>query len=173
MDPYVKLARNAVEQFVRTGKIISPENRLPVAVHHKKAGVFTSLHTKSGQLRGCIGTYLPTKDCICKEIVANAIAAASQDPRFPPVTGEELPNLTYSVDILSPPKSLDAKRYSLNPKKYGLIVSAADGRHGLLLPDIEGVDTPRQQEEICRRKAGIGLDETVSYQIFTVERHKE
>lgn len=125
----------------------------------------------TGVLRGCIGTFLPTKKNVAEEIMHNSIAAATQDPRFPPVTEKELPNLVYSVDILSKPKL--AKKENLNPKKYGLIVVTKDGRRGLLLPDIPGVKTAEEQIQICKRKAGIGPNETITYQVFTVERHKD
>ncbi len=171
-DPYINLAKCTVEEYTKTGKIISLHGNLPKEMIDKKAGVFTSIHTKSGELRGCIGTFLPYHGCLGEEIIHNAISAAAQDPRFPPVTPDELPTLKYSVDILSKPKSVPDVS-CLNPKTYGLIVSSSDGRRGLLLPDLEGVDTITQQIEICKQKAGIFGDEKVSFQIFTVERHEE
>lgn len=169
-DLYLDLAQKTVEEYVKTEKIISPSDNLPREMMTKRAGVFTSIHTKSGELRGCIGTFLPCQNCIAQEIIHNAICAATQDPRFPPITANELPNLTYSVDILSEPRPVPDIS-CLNPKAYGLIVSAADGRRGLLLPDLEGVETAEQQIEICKQKAGISEDEPVSFQTFTVERH--
>lgn len=171
-DPYVKLAKSTIENYVKAGKVISPPANLPVEIVSKKAGVFVSIHKKDGSLRGCIGTFLPTKENIAQEIIANAIAAATQDPRFPPITEDELPQLVYSVDVLSKPK-LVPNTYPLNPKKYGLIVSTPDGRRGLLLPDIPGVKTAREQIEICKRKAGIFPEEKVKLQIFIVKRHGE
>jgi AmmeMemoRadiSam system protein A len=175
MDAYLNLAKRSVENYVKRGKIISPPLNLPKEMLTKKAGVFVSLHKKSGELRGCIGTFLPTKPNIAKEIIANAISAATNDPRFPPVSQEELKELIYSVDILSAPKDvLDIK--DLNPKKYGLIVSTPDGKRGLLLPDIPGVNTPQEQFQICCFKAGISPEEVspqkIRLQIFTVQRHK-
>jgi len=168
-DQYVELARKTIETYVKSGQVLPLPKNLPQAMFKKRAGVFVSIHKKDGSLRGCIGTFLPTKKNMAEEIVANAIAAAVHDPRFPPVTAAELPHLTYSVDILSLPKP--ATRSQLDPQKYGLLVSTADGRRGLLLPDIPGVETAEDQITICKRKAGILPDEKVSLQIFTVERH--
>ena len=169
-DPYIKLAKKTISQFVRTGKISPFPDDLPEEMLSGKAGVFVSLHNKDGSLRGCIGTFLPTQKNIAKEIIENAIAAAAQDPRFMPVTETELPNLVYSVDILSEPRP--ANRQQIDPEKYGLIVSSVDGRKGLLLPDIPGVESAEQQIEICHQKAGIGPFEPVQFEIFIVERHE-
>ena len=176
-DEFVSLAKETVEAFIKKGRIISPPKGLPVEMRNKKTGVFVSLHLKDGSLRGCIGTFAPTRKNIAEEIIQNAISAATQDPRFPPITEKELPNLIYSVDILSTSKSVSKDKLSdpsyrqLGPKKYGLIVSAQDGRRGLLLPNLPGINTVEEQIGICRQKAGINPWEPVSYQIFTVERH--
>jgi AmmeMemoRadiSam system protein A len=185
-DPYVELAKLAIETHVKSGKTVTPEDlpaglpngqsgtrRLPAEAVNKRAGVFVSLHQKNGALRGCIGTFSPVRTNIAQEIIANAMAAATQDPRFPAISENELPFLHYSVDILSEPKKIDSNTETLDPKKYGLIVSTPDGRRGLLLPDIPGVETAAQQVEICRQKAGIPRHEPVQMEIFTVERHKE
>jgi len=172
VDFYLQLAKQTVEAFVKACKAVSPPVELPPEMK-KRAGVFVSLHTKSGELRGCIGTFLPTRENIAQEIIQNAISACSQDPRFLPITEAELPDLVYSVDILSEPKKLITDYRQLNTKKYGLIVSAPDGRKGLLLPDLEGVDTPEEQFRICCLKGGIDPKEKVTLQIFTVERHSE
>lgn len=124
------------------------------------------------ELRGCVGTYLPTQKNIALEIIHNAVEASSHDPRFFPVTVGELPHLRYSVDILSTPETV-IKIDDLDVKRYGLIVSAVDGRRGLLLPDLEGVETAKQQIEICRQKAGILPEEKITLERFSVERHKE
>ncbi len=171
MDPYVKLAKETIETYIKTNKIPFLPKDLPPEMLKKRAGVFVSIHKKDGSLRSCIGTFLSTKPNLALEIVTNAISSATQDPRFSPITKEELPLLTYSVDILSQPKKATKKQ--LNPKKYGLIVSSSDGRRGLLLPDIPEVETAKQQIEICCQKAGIEPKEKVDYQIFTVERHEE
>ncbi len=169
MNSYVKLAKLAIETYLKEGKIISLSDNLPKELMTKKAGVFVSIHHKDGSLRGCIGTFLPTQKSIAHEIIKNALSSALDDPRFPPVTLKELPNLVFSVDILSKPKPTTKK--DLNPKKFGLIVSARNGRRGLLLPDIPSVKTAEQQIEICRSKAGIGPDEEITLETFTVKRH--
>jgi AmmeMemoRadiSam system protein A len=192
MDTYIRLAKNTVETYVKTGIILKPPVNLPKELLTKRAGVFVSIHAKSGKLRGlprrhalatrgrrpreqvsvlrgCIGTFLPTKPSLAQEIIANAISSAAADPRFPPVSEKELPELVYSVDVLSEPKPANKKK--LDPKKYGLIVSTSDGRRGLLLPDIPGVETPEEQFRICCWKAGIHPSEKVRLQTFTVERY--
>jgi AmmeMemoRadiSam system protein A len=172
VNPYIKLAKDTITAFLKTNKIISPSKDLPARMLTGKAGVFVSIHKKDGSLRGCIGTFKPTKENIAQEILANAIAAATRDPRFPPVTEKELPKLDIKVDILSASKKV-SKGKPLDPKKYGLIVSAKDGRKGLLLPSLPGVETAEEQIAICRRKAGIEPNEKVTLEIFTVERHEE
>ncbi|MDP3998760.1 MAG: AMMECR1 domain-containing protein [bacterium] len=124
------------------------------------------------KLRGCIGTYLPTRDNVALEIIHNAIDSATHDSRFFPVTAGELPHLRYSIDILSTPEIV-TKIEDLDVKRYGLIVSTPDGRRGLLLPDLEGVETVKEQISICKSKAGIYPEEEVYLERFTVERHKE
>lgn len=173
MSAYVKLAKETVKTYLKTGEILEIPSNLPKKMLRERAGIFVSIHQKTGELRGCIGTFLPTMPSVAQEIIRNALSAAFDDPRFPPVTENELKNLVFKVDILSQPKKLDAKRCPLDPKKYGLIVSTFDGRRGLLLPDIPGVETAEQQIEICRQKAGIEPEEKIELQTFTVERHKE
>lgn len=124
------------------------------------------------ELRGCIGTYLPVRENIALEIIHNVIDSATRDPRFPSITLSELPQLRYSVDILSCPEEVN-EITDLDPKKYGLIVKTKDGRKGLLLPNLNGVKTVTQQIEICKLKAGIFSNEEVTLQRFTVERHAE
>ncbi len=172
MDAYLNLAKQTIETYIKTGKIISPPKNLPKEMLTRRAGVFVSLHLKDGSLRGCIGTFVPTKKNIALEIIANAISSATQDPRFPPITEKELPKLAYSVDILSASKTISKDKLS-DPKKYGLIVSSQDGRKGLLLPNLPGVKTIEEQIKICRMKAGINPWEPVNYHTFTVERHSE
>lgn len=163
----VQLARKAVELFVKEGKIADPPQVLAEEMK-QRAGVFVSLHC-NGALRGCIGTFAPTQDNVAKEIIMNAISAATRDPRFLPLDKNELECLDISVDILSPPEP--AKDISeLDPKKYGVIVSAGS-RRGLLLPDLDGVDTPEQQIAICRQKAGISEKEPVQMAKFVVKRY--
>ncbi|MBM3209275.1 AmmeMemoRadiSam system protein A [Candidatus Shapirobacteria bacterium] len=174
MDPYIRLAKEVIETYIKTGKAASLPKNLPKEMFEKRAGVFVSLHLNDGSLRGCIGTFLPIRSNIAEEIMQNAISSATSDPRFPPVSKEELDSLVYSVDILSPSTPLEASELSsLDPKKYGLIVSTDDGRKGLLLPDIPGVESAEEQFQICCRKGGISPGEKVSLEVFTVERHEE
>lgn len=163
---YVKLAIDAIEAHVRRGEVLSPPSELPPGMK-ARAGVFVSLK-KAGKLRGCIGTFLPVEEDVAHEVIANAIKAASADPRFPPVREEELPELTYSVDLLSEPAPCCEE--DLDAKRYGVIVESG-WRRGLLLPDLEGVETAEEQLEIARMKAGIEPKEPVTLYRFTVERH--
>lgn len=162
----VELAKKAIEAYIKDGNKIVPPANLSAELK-EKAGTFVSLH-KGGQLRGCIGTFLPTKANVAEEIISNAIESSTRDPRFPPVTKEEIPELEISVDVLTSPEPV-AKIDELDPKKYGIIIHSK-GRRGLLLPDLEGVDTPEQQIAICRQKAWIGDDETIDIEKFRVRR---
>ncbi|MDH5364026.1 MAG: AmmeMemoRadiSam system protein A [Dehalococcoidia bacterium] len=167
LHPIVKLAKETVESYIREGKIPQPKELTPEM--EKQAGVFVSIH-KQGELRGCIGTFEPTKANVAEEIMTNAISSATRDPRFPPIAASELGDLEYSVDILTKPEPVkDVSQ--LNPKKYGVIVERGF-RRGLLLPDLEGVDTVERQIEICRLKGGIPFDEPVSLYRFEVKRFK-
>lgn len=165
--PVVKLARETIERFVREGRIIGPPRVLTPEMK-EKAGVFVSLH-KKGALRGCIGTIQPTQRNVALEIIHNAISAATQDPRFPPVRASELDDLEISVDILQPPEPIQSIG-ELDPRRYGVIVESG-WRRGLLLPDLDGVDTAEYQVEIARRKAGIGPHERVQLYRFEVKRY--
>ena len=164
---YVKLARETIENYVKQGKIITPPPNLPEEMINQKTGVFVSLK-KFGDLRGCIGTFMPTQKNIAQEVIKNAISAAVDDPRFSPVNVSELEDLSISVDVLSAPE--EVKDISqLDPKKYGVIVSSGY-KKGLLLPDLEGVDTAEYQIDIAKRKAGIYPDEKVELYRFEVKR---
>ena len=167
LHPVVELAKETVESYIREGKLprlgeLTPEMK-------ERAGVFVSLH-KHGQLRGCIGTFEPDKDNVAEEIMANAINSSTRDPRFPPVTAPELDDLEYSVDILTKPE-LVTDISELDYKKYGVIVES-DWKRGLLLPDLEGVDSVEEQIAICRLKAGILANEPVKLYRFQVRRYK-
>ncbi len=165
------LARLAIETFVRTGKQITVPEKAP-ALLSARAACFVSIKTHTGDLRGCIGTIEPVKENLAEELIANAINAASRDPRFDPVSASELPGLRYSVDILAAPEP--ATFADLNPKVYGVIVEDESGRRrGLLLPDIAGVDTASQQVEIAARKAGIPPGESLQLSRFRVDRFQE
>ena len=164
---YVKLARETIENYIKQGKKITPPLGLPEEMINQKAGVFVSLK-KFGDLRGCIGTFMPTEENITQEIIKNAISAAVDDPRFSPVNVSELEDLSISVDVLSAPE--EVKDISqLDPKRYGVIVSSGY-KKGLLLPDLEGVDAVEYQIDIAKRKAGIYPGEKVKLYRFEVKR---
>ena len=165
---YVKLARETIEKYIRFGKIISPPKDLPEEMINQKAGVFVSLK-KFDDLRGCIGTFMPTQENIANEIIKNAISAAVEDPRFSEVDISELDDLDISVDVLTIPEEI-TDISQLDPKKYGVIVSSGY-KKGLLLPDLEGVDTAEEQIDIARRKAGIYPNEKVKLYRFEVKRY--
>lgn len=188
---YVQLARQTLEEYVQNGRIkllkketwlrenlqsnySGTEDSDPIAENDgqrlwaEKAGAFVSLK-KFGELRGCIGTTAPTTACLAEEIRQNAISAGTKDPRFAPVTVDELPFLEYSVDVLGKPEPVQSKA-ELDPQKYGVIVRKG-GRRGLLLPDLEGVDTVEEQLDIACRKAGIDPQDTYEIARFTVTRY--
>jgi len=190
MNSLVNLAKLAVENYVKEGKIIDPPEDFPKEFFERKAGVFVTIYkiqdTKY-ELRGCIGTYLPTKINIAEEIIHNAVAAACEDYRFGPVRKEELPSLVYTVYILNSPEPVkDIKE--LDPKKFGIIIKTgpftfpnepdvvfngkAPYKTGLLLPDLDGVDTVEQQLNIACLKGGINpeKEKTFIYK-FTVEKY--
>jgi len=168
-NPYCELAFKTIKTYLETGKVIDLPKNVPSELKTKKAGSFVSLHLKNGDLRGCIGTFLPTCKCIGDEIIRNAISAATDDPRFMPVDESELGNLDISVDVLSELEG--CKIEDLDPKKYGVIVTCG-GRRGLLLPDLEGVDTVKSQLQIACRKAGIDYgNEKFEVSRFTVKRY--
>lgn len=161
----VRWARLTLENYLQTGQAAELPNEME-ALLQERAGVFVSLK-KQGQLRGCIGTFLPAYENLAQEIRNNALAAALKDPRFPAVEVAELPALVYSVDILAEPEP--CSREDLDPQRYGVIVSTGR-RRGLLLPDLEGVDTVQQQLEIALQKAGISPQDKYSIQRFEVKR---
>ncbi|MFH1169546.1 MAG: AmmeMemoRadiSam system protein B [Chloroflexota bacterium] len=167
LHPLVQLAKTAVETYVREGKVVRPGELTPEM--KERAGTFVSIH-KLGALRGCIGTFEPGRKNVAEEIITNAISSATRDPRFSPVTARELADLDYSVDVLTRPEPV-ADKGQLDPKKYGVIVECG-WRRGLLLPDLEGVDSVDQQIDICRQKGGIGPDEDVKLYRFEVKRYK-
>ncbi len=166
--PLVRLAKNAVETFVRERRIIKPPEEASAEMK-ERAGVFVSLH-KGRELRGCIGTFSPAQMSVAEEVIINAVHAATEDPRFSPVSSHELSDISYSVDVLSEPEPVDDESM-LDPVKYGVIVESGHNR-GLLLPDLEGVDTVQKQIEICRMKAGISPDEPVKLYRFKVRRYR-
>jgi MEMO1 family protein len=168
MHPIAALAKETVETYTNTGKRLSPP-RILTPEMKAAAGVFVSIH-KLGDLRGCIGTFEPQQKNVAGEIIMNAISAATHDPRFSPITPDELKDLDYSVDVLTTPEPIEDES-QLDPRKYGVIVEAG-WRRGLLLPDLEGVDTAEYQIDICRQKGGISPNEKVQLYRFEVKRYK-
>ncbi|MBR2831802.1 MAG: AmmeMemoRadiSam system protein A [Oscillospiraceae bacterium] len=168
-DPWVKLARAEVEAWVREGRRIEPPGDLPAEMLSEQAGVFVSLH-KEGQLRGCIGTIQATRRCVAEEIIENAISASTKDPRFSPVREDELDALEISVDVLARPEKIRSKD-ELDVKRYGVIVTKG-WKRGLLLPNLDGVDSVDEQVSIALRKAGLSEREK-DYELerFEVVRH--
>lgn len=169
-DPYVQLARDTVNTYISRHEVIEIPDGLPQEMLVRRAGTFVSIHEK-GRLRGCIGTIGPTCRNVAEEIIQNAISASTRDPRFYPIEQEELPDLEISVDVLSEPEKIDSPDM-LDVHRYGVIVSCG-GRRGLLLPDLDGVDTVEQQISIAAQKGGISLDEPFQLERFEVIRHED
>lgn len=170
MNHFISLAKSAVESYINDKVVINPPSNLPKDFLKTKSGVFITIE-EDNQLRGCIGTYLSTKENIAQEIISNAIAAATEDYRFDPIEKEELPSLSYTVYILDEPELIkDIK--DLNPKKYGVIIRTTSGKSALLLPDLEDIDTTDQQLEITCQKGEIDpkKEQLIIYR-FTVKKY--
>jgi AmmeMemoRadiSam system protein A len=165
----LRLARQAVEHYVRTQTLLTPPPD-PPALLREPGAAFVTLRVGNA-LRGCIGTLGSTKATLAQEIIANAVAAASSDPRFPPVTLSELPLLLYEVDILGALEPI-ADESRLDPARYGVVVEA-QGHRGVLLPAIEGVTSASQQVAIAKAKAMIRPSHAVTLYRFTVTRFRE
>ena len=184
LDPYVALARASVETYIKTGRALTlsdylnqveqflggDKKMLPEEMLSKQAGVFVSIH-EWGELRGCIGTIAPTANCIAEEIIQNGISASTRDPRFPAIEEYELDQLEISVDVLSEAEPVSSLE-ELDVKRYGVIVTKGF-RRGLLLPNLEGVDSVEDQVAIAKQKAGIRVDDRdVELERFEVIRHE-
>ena len=168
-DPYVKLARASVEHYILHHKKMPLPQDLPSELTRRRAGAFVSIH-EHGRLRGCIGTIAPVQDSLAQEIIDNAVSASTRDPRFDPIRADELAWLEISVDVLGDPEPISSPK-ELDVKRYGVIVTKGRKR-GLLLPDLDGVDTVEQQISIAKSKAGIAeWDRNVQLQRFEVVRH--
>ncbi len=168
-DGYVALARKTIETYIRENRVIKIPDNLDSSLTGRRAGAFVSIH-EHGMLRGCIGTISAVRENLAQEIISNAVSASTEDPRFPPITEEELPYLEINVDVLSEAEDIESPD-QLDVKRYGVIVTNGY-RRGLLLPDLEGVDSVEEQIDIARRKAGIGANEKISLQRFEVIRHR-
>ena len=169
-DAYTRLARQSFEAWTRNATRIDVPADAPAELVEARAACFVSLHIGE-HLRGCIGTLAPTRPTLADEIIENAISACSRDPRFPAVEPGELDAIHCSVDVLGQPEPISGPE-GLDVKRYGVIV-AKDFRRGVLLPDLDGVDTVEQQIAIAKQKAGIGLSEGCELQRFEVVRHEE
>jgi len=168
--PFIRLAYQAIETYLTTGKIIAPPQPLPVELAEPGA-VFVSLHLADGRLRGCRGTVTPTQPNLAEAIIHTAIASATDDPRFPPMTAAELPGLQVKVDVLSPMEPV-TDLSQLDEKIYGVFIQSGY-RRALLLPDIPSVDSVPRQLELVRLKAGLSPTEPAELFRFTVTRYQE
>jgi hypothetical protein len=168
MHPLVKLAKDTIELYVREKKVLEVRGEDLIGEMTSKAGVFVSLKI-GGCLRGCIGTFQPCEPNVATEVIRNAISASNCDPRFSPVRKDELDSLEYSVDVLTAPEQVKDMK-DLDPKRYGVIVQAGRCR-GLLLPDLEGVDTVEEQVGIAMQKAGIRPGTPITLFRFEVKRY--
>lgn len=167
-DPYVKLAYQSVVSYILKGKKLALPGNLPSEMLNIRAGAFVSIH-KNGALRGCIGTIGPTQNNVALEIIENGISASTRDPRFSPIRPDELKDLEINVDVLGRPQDISGLD-ELDVKRYGVIVTSGHKR-GLLLPDLEGVDTVEEQVAIAMQKGGITEDDEIKLQRFEVIRH--
>lgn len=165
---HVELARQSISYYLQHHTVMSVPSPIPEELSDK-AGAFVSLH-KGSRLRGCIGTFLPMHLNIASEIIHNAVSAATRDPRFTPLHPDELKDISISVDILGEPEAV-ASVDDLDPKKYGVIVMS-HAQTGLLLPDLEGIDTPQQQIAIAKEKAGIPPQVQPDIYRFIVTRYE-
>ena len=167
-DVYVRLARESLTYYLVEGRYMEIPSYVTEEMINSKRGVFVSLK-KFGRLRGCIGTILPVRESIAEEIMQNAVSAGEGDPRFSNVSVEELEDIIFSVDVLTEPKV--ALKEELNPKIFGVIVKRGS-KGGVLLPDLEGVDTVKEQIRIVLDKAGISPNDNYTIEKFEVIRHK-
>jgi AmmeMemoRadiSam system protein A len=168
MHPLVKLAQDTVELYIREGKVLQrPDGDLAPEMK-ERAGVFVCLKIR-GMLRGCIGTFEPQEPDVAAEVIRNAVSASTCDPRFSCVRQDELDQIEYTIDVLTAPEQVNGPA-DLDPKRYGVIVQAGR-RRGLLLPDLEGVDTTEEQVGIAMQKAGIAPGAQVTLFRFEVKRY--
>ena len=168
MHPLVKLAKDTVELYVREGKVLTPRDEDLVPEMKVRAGVFVCIKIR-GMLRGCIGTFEPQEPDVAGEVIRNAVSAATCDPRFSCVSPEELDHIEYTIDVLTTPEKVNGLA-DMDPKRYGVIVQARS-RRGLLLPDLEGVNTAEEQVGIAMQKAGIAPGTPVTLFRFEVKRY--
>lgn len=169
---YLDLAKKAVERYIKEGEVISLPSGLPKEILERKAGVFVTIK-KGSKLRGCIGTFLPSQENIAQEIIQNAIAACSEDMRFPPIEAGELAKLCFEVSVLGKLEQVKNKK-ELDPKKYGIFIKTKEkpAKSALLLPDLEGLDTAEKQLLAACHKAGINpAKEKITAYRFKTEKY--
>lgn len=167
---FIHLAYQAIETYLKSGQMIAPPQPLPPELKDQGA-VFVSLHLADGRLRGCRGTITPTQPNLAEAVIRTAIASATDDPRFPPMTAAELPGLQVKVDVLSPMEPVSDPS-QLNEKIYGVLIQSGY-RRALLLPDIPSVDSVPRQLDLVRLKAGLSPTEPAELYRFTVTRYQE
>lgn len=166
------LARASVETYVLKREVIEPAASLRASLLSRPSACFVCIKTLERELRGCIGTVEPEESTLAEEVIANAIKAATRDPRFKPLSGDELPTLRYSVDVLG--RLEPAEFEDLDPSVFGVVVTNHSGtRRGLLLPAIESIGTPGQQVGVAARKAGIKAGEPLRLYRFRTHRFSE
>ena len=162
-----RVARLAIEAWVTRGVALAmQEPALP------SSGVFVTLRDGAGKLRGCVGSIEPKRPDLASETARSAVLAATRDPRFTPVTQAELADLSIEVSVLAPPRPIRDVG-DLDPARYGVVVRDAEGRQGLLLPEVPGIDSAALQVEIARRKAGIPPDIPVTLSRFEVFKYRD
>ena len=177
LNPYTKLAFEAIKNYLENNKIIGAPQDLPREFYARRAGAFVTLYQKTPlgekELRGCIGTYLPQRENLAQEIIHNAISAAAQDYRFPALTLSELGDISIEVSILSAPEQVLSPK-SLDAKKYGVIAKTTDGRCGLLLPNIPSIKNVNEQISVACQKGGIdSANDDLILHRFSVEKHED
>ena len=174
MSKIIELAKKSVEKYITQKKKLSVPKNTEEELMQKKRGVFVTIK-KEEKLRGCIGTIKPTKETLAEEIIANAVNAC-KDPRFPSITKEELSELSYEVNILTEPELISKvkgvpEEISINPKREGIIVESGR-KTGLLLPDLEGIDSAKKQLKHALKKGRIGFDEEFKIYKFETDEYK-
>lgn len=169
MHPFIALAHKAVKTYLENGQIISAPVPLPPEMSIS-AAVFVSIYT-DGQLRGCRGTIIPTEPNLAEAIIQIAIASATDDPRFLPITLPEVPGIKIKIDVLSPLEPVKDIN-NLDEKVYGVMIQGGR-RRAVLLPNIAAVDSVSRQLELVRKKAGLSPNEPANLYQFTVTRYEE
>ncbi|HET8931947.1 MAG TPA: AmmeMemoRadiSam system protein A [Polyangiales bacterium] len=165
----LRVAREAIEQSLSGGDLPA-YTPLPEPWREPR-GVFVTLRKQTGALRGCVGHLSPTGRTLLDEVAACAIAAAERDTRFRPVSARELPSLRIEISLLSPSEPV-SDHSQLDPRRYGVIVSCG-GARGVLLPDVEGVDTVEDQIRIAADKGGLPANRPWEIERFEVLKHAE